>query len=78
MLHKLKMKFKKPREVKLLEVIEESCVGCAKCVEMCKRKVFTMINGAAEVVNFEACVGCGKCVNKMCKFGAINLEVAVK
>ncbi len=73
MLHKLKMRFKKPKKVEVLEIIEENCVGCAKCAKMCKREVFSMINGHAEVTNFDACVGCGKCVKKMCNFAAINL-----
>ncbi len=78
LLHKLKMKFKKPKEVTTLEVITENCVGCRKCVQMCKREVFAMDRRKAVVANFDACVGCGKCVEKMCNFGAINLVLANK
>ncbi len=76
LLHKLKMKFKKPKEVEILEVVTENCVGCKRCVQMCKREVFSMNGHKAIVTNFEACVGCGKCVEKMCNFGAINLVLA--
>lgn len=70
------MKFKKPKEVELLEVIEDRCVGCGRCAKMCKREVFAMDGERAYVANLEACVGCGKCMEKMCNFGAINLVLA--
>ncbi len=76
MLQKLKMKFKKPKEVELLEIYEDKCVGCGKCAQMCKRDVFGMLNQKAVVISFAACVGCGKCVKKMCNFDAINLVLA--
>lgn len=78
MLHKLKMKFKKPKEVESLEIITDNCIGCAKCVNKCKQEVFAIKDGKAIVANRAACVGCGKCVEKMCNFGAINLVLANK
>lgn len=76
LLHKLKAKFKKPKEVATLEILEDKCVGCGKCAAMCKREVFSMNGRKAVVANREMCVGCGKCVEKMCNFGAINLVLA--
>ncbi len=76
MLHRLKMKFKKPKEVETLEIISDNCIGCGKCVNMCKQEVFTLSEGKAIVANRAACVGCGKCVEKMCNFGAIKLVLA--
>lgn len=75
-LHKLKMKLKKPKEVEKLEINVDKCVGCGNCVKMCKREVFTMQRATAVIGNFSACVGCGKCMKKMCNFGAINLVLA--
>ena len=34
-LHKLKMKLKKPKEVEKLEINVDKCVGCGNCVKMC-------------------------------------------
>ncbi|MFI3321253.1 MAG: 4Fe-4S binding protein [Rikenellaceae bacterium] len=74
--HNLKAKFKKPKVVEKLEIIDENCIGCGKCIKMCKREVFELQNKKAVVVNSAACVGCGKCIEKMCKFGAITLQIA--
>ncbi len=73
MFHRLKAKFKKPKEVESLEVMADRCTGCARCVEMCKREVFALVEGRAVVANLASCVGCGKCTEKMCNFGAIKL-----
>ncbi len=78
MLTKLKMRFKKPKEVLSLEVIAEKCSGCGNCIDKCKRNVFEIDfdNQIARVANLADCVGCGKCVEKMCNFGAIKLVIA--
>ncbi len=76
-LHKLKMKFKKPKEVLSLEISEDRCVGCRVCIKRCKREVFKFDKdrGVAIVADINLCVGCGKCVEKMCNFGAITLQL---
>lgn len=76
LIHKLKMRFKKPKKVETLEIITDRCVGCRGCVDGCKREVFAMEDGKAIVKNLAACVGCGKCVEKMCKFEAIKLVIS--
>lgn len=75
-LQRLKMRIKRPKRVERLEIIAESCVGCGRCVEKCKREVFVMQGRKAIVQSVDLCVGCGKCVKKICNFGAINLVVA--
>lgn len=74
--HKLKSKFKKPKEVLRLEVLHDKCVGCGKCVRECKREVFALKDKKAVVKDIKLCVGCGKCVDKFCSFDAIELVVA--
>ncbi len=76
-LHKLKMRFKKPKKVVSLQIVADKCVGCGVCVEKCKRDVFILdkTEKRAVVFNIAECVGCGKCVTKMCKFGAIDLII---
>ncbi len=78
LLHKLKLKFKKPKEVLQLEVLHDKCVGCGKCVKECKREVFALLDKKAVVKDIKLCVGCGKCVDKFCRFDAIKLVVAPK
>ncbi len=75
---KIKMKFKKPKVVELLEVIDDKCVGCGACVTKCKRNVFEMDQRerVARVAHLNDCVGCGKCVKIMCNFEAIKLVLA--
>lgn len=75
-IQRLKLRFKKPKLVELIEVIAENCIGCGKCAKMCKMQVFEMRGRRAVVSNPTSCVGCGKCVKKMCNFGAINLVLA--
>lgn len=74
----LKMKFKKPKVVESLEIIDDRCTGCGSCVAKCKKQVFTMNRSKrlAVISNIADCVGCGKCVEKMCNFGAIELKIA--
>lgn len=75
LIHRLKMKLKRPKKVLSLEIDKDRCVGCKRCVSGCKREVFVMDGCKAVVRSFAACVGCGKCVEKMCNFGAIYLVV---
>ncbi len=72
--------FKKPKEVVSLQVIADKCTGCRACVDMCKRKVFTLDSEQkrAVVAQLDQCVGCGKCLSKMCRHDAIELIVKEK
>ncbi len=40
---------------------EETCVGCAACIETCPTEALSMVDDKA-VVDAEACVDCGACI----------------
>ena len=53
-------------------VIKESCNGCGSCVEACPRKVLSIDNGKAKVVNVLQCSMCMECY-KVCEEKAIEV-----
>jgi len=60
--------YKKPR----VRVVEEICIGCRRCVEVCPRAVFRMEGGSAEVVREDRCVICRSCFSQ-CPTGAVTI-----
>ncbi len=56
-------------------IIEEHCVSCGKCAEVCPYNAITIdVNKKTPaVVNTAACAGCGTCAAE-CKFGAIIMN----
>jgi NAD-dependent dihydropyrimidine dehydrogenase PreA subunit len=54
----------------------EKCTGCARCLEVCPRNVFTMEDGKARIADKDACMECGAC-EKNCEFGALHVAAGV-
>ena len=54
-------------------VVEEKCVGCEECVDVCPVEVFEMENEKSVPVNAEECLGCESCV-EVCEEGAFTIE----
>ena len=54
-------------------VVEDKCVGCEECVDVCPTEVFEMENEKSVPVNAEECLGCESCV-EVCEEGAITVE----
>lgn len=44
-----------------IEISEESCDNCGKCIEICPRKVLAKIDGKVKVRNLTACTLCQDC-----------------
>ncbi|KAA6321324.1 Electron transport complex subunit RsxB [termite gut metagenome] len=68
---------RKKKEVVLLQIAEEKCIGCESCIRRCRRKVLGMkytddYKAYAEVRYPADCIGCGKCLS-VCSWGAIEL-----
>jgi len=54
-------------------VVDETCVGCAACEQVCLTQAIVVHEGRAVVG--ERCKGCGRCVS-VCPVGALQLESA--
>jgi caffeyl-CoA reductase-Etf complex subunit CarE len=54
-----------------IEVNQEKCNGCGKCVKVCSYNAIKKINGKV-VIDQYSCTFCGVCVDK-CKFDAITI-----
>lgn len=64
------------RNVVPLELNEEKCTGCGKCMEVCPHNVFGLYGGKARIIDRDACMECGACsVN--CPFAAIEVKAGV-
>jgi|YelNatPaOPRAMG01_1025707.scaffolds.fasta_scaffold01030_3 NAD-dependent dihydropyrimidine dehydrogenase PreA subunit len=63
------------RNGKVIEILEEKCKGCNRCVEACRSDVFipNLKKGKPPIVFYpEECWYCGCCIQE-CKHGAIRL-----
>lgn len=63
------------REISLF-IFQNRCIGCERCVEKCRHKVFGMLytedKSYATVEHPERCTGCGKCQQR-CPTYAIEI-----
>jgi len=55
-----------------VEVVEDLCDGCGKCVEVCARSVLKLDEGKVKVADVLKCTLCGDCV-EACPKDAINV-----
>ena len=53
-------------------IVEDTCIGCQKCVEVCPYGAIDMVDGKARIN--EKCTGCGACVDE-CPVEAIETDV---
>lgn len=57
----------------LIEVDEDKCIGCGKCVEVCVFGGRELVNGKAKL-DLNRCLGCGRCA-EVCPTGATTIEI---
>ncbi len=64
----------------IANVIDELCVGCGKCIEVCPMEALSLIskhnvkkNKKLAILTPENCIGCGVCVN-VCPTDAIEMN----
>lgn len=56
-----------------VNVDEDLCNGCGKCVEVCVFKGREMVDGKAKFIE-DQCLGCGRCA-EVCPTGATTIEI---
>lgn len=59
-----------------LEYSEAQCTGCGRCVEVCPREVFELVERKVRVVNRDQCIECGACAGN-CAFDALAVQSGV-
>ena len=67
------MKHKYLKNVITLNLIEDKCVGCGMCLNVCPHGVFQMKEGKARILDKDSCMECGACA-KNCAFFAIEVK----
>lgn len=58
---------------KIINISEEKCNGCGKCVQACHEGAICMINGKAKLIRDDYCDGLGDCL-PACPANAITFE----
>lgn len=59
-----------------LELDENACIGCGRCLEVCPHQVFTITGKKAALTDRDACMECGACA-KNCPVDAISVDAGV-
>ncbi len=55
---------------KIINIDEEKCTGCGKCIPECPEGALQIIDGKARLISDLFCDGLGACIGS-CPFGAI-------
>ena len=57
----------------IVEISEERCVGCTRCVNVCPSDALAL-HGRLAVLEEEKCVGCFKCLEACIGYDAISIK----
>jgi Fe-S-cluster-containing hydrogenase component 2 len=57
----------------VVEITDENCVGCQRCVNVCPSDALVM-DGRLAVLDQPKCVGCFKCVEACFPYNAISIK----
>lgn len=71
--------FKYLKNVTTLQLQEELCIGCGRCLEVCPHQVFVLTARKARkavITDRDACMECGAC-QKNCPVRAISVAAGV-
>jgi len=64
------------KDVSTLRVLEDKCVRCGMCLEVCPQAVLGLNGGKVQIENRDACMECGACAQN-CPTGAIAVNSGV-
>lgn len=70
------MKHRYLKNVAILNLDDEKCTGCGRCIEVCPHKVFSLQNGKTQITDRDSCMECGACA-KNCPFKALEVKPGV-
>jgi len=56
----------------IIEIDEEKCTGCGKCISACAERALELVNGKAKLVGDVYCDGLGACIGE-CPEGALTI-----
>jgi len=68
--------FRYLKDVATLQLREELCIGCGRCLEVCPHQVFVLQGKKATVAERDACMECGAC-QQNCPVAAISVAAGV-
>jgi len=63
-------------DVVTLELSQDKCTGCGRCVDVCPHEVFLIRDKKAVIIDRDRCMECGACANN-CEFGALKVDSGV-
>ncbi len=63
-------------DVVTLNLNQDKCIGCKRCVEVCPHAVFSMNETKAKIADRNACMECGACAQN-CPVAAITVQPGV-
>ena len=67
------MKTKYLKNVATLKLIQDKCIGCGMCLNVCPHGVFELKGGKAQIIDKDSCMECGACA-KNCPVSAIEVK----
>lgn len=68
--------FRYLENVVTLELEQQRCIGCGRCMEVCPHQVFEFVEERARIADLDACMECGAC-RKNCPADAIRVDAGV-
>jgi NAD-dependent dihydropyrimidine dehydrogenase PreA subunit len=68
--------FRYLKDVVTLELDQQTCIGCGRCVEVCPQQVFAVKGKKALMLERDACMECGACALN-CPVKAITVDAGV-
>lgn len=64
------------KDVSTLELYSDKCIGCGACEIVCPRRIFTVSEKKAAIIDRDLCIECGAC-SQNCPVAAIKVEAGV-
>ena len=68
--------FRYLKGVVTLELDQEACIGCGRCLEVCPHQVFSLAEKKSSLRDRDACMECGACALN-CPVKAITVDAGV-